>query len=304
MKKMNKNNNTLKPFIKWVGGKGQLLADIRNSYPKELGKKITKYAEPFIGGGAVLFDILSNYELKEVYISDINAELINTYKSIQNAPQQIICLLEQYQNEYVPMDSDSRKEYYYIKRDRFNSLKTNGNNDLNIEKGALFVFLNKTCFNGLYRVNKNGLYNVPMGSYKNPCICDKENLLNVSKALQNVIMHCGSYLDCENFIDENTFIYIDPPYRPLTDTSNFTSYTKFEFGDKEQIELADFATRLRAINSKVILSNSDPKNSDENDDFFDNLYKDFIINRVSATRMINSNSNSRGKINELLIANY
>ncbi len=297
-------NNTLKPFIKWVGGKGQLLEDIRNSYPKELGKKITKYAEPFIGGGAVLFDILSNYELKEVYISDINAELINTYKSIQNAPQQIICLLEQYQNEYVPMDSDNRKEYYYMKRDRFNSLKTNGNNDLNIEKGALFVFLNKTCFNGLYRVNKNGLYNVPMGSYKNPCICDKENLLNVSKALQNVTMHCGSYLDCENFIDENTFIYIDPPYRPLTDTSNFTSYTKFEFGDKEQIELADFATRLRAINSKVILSNSDPKNADENDDFFDNLYKDFIINRVSATRMINSNSNSRGKINELLIANY
>ncbi|MFI3205894.1 MAG: DNA adenine methylase [Clostridia bacterium] len=292
-----------KPFLKWAGGKGQLLSDIRKSYPKELGNKINKYAEPMVGGGAVLFDILSNYQMDEVYINDINIDLINAYKTVKEQVKELIKLLEVYQFEYVPMKTEDRKEYYYDKRDRFNAIKLNGNK-VNVEKAALLIFLNKTCFNGLYRVNKSGGFNVPMGAYKNPCICDKENLINVSKALQNVTIHCGEYTHSEEFIDKNTFVYIDPPYRPLSETSSFTSYNESEFGDKEQIELSEFANILKSKKAKVVLSNSDPKNADENDNFFDEIYKEFVIKRVKATRMISSKSSSRGKINELLIANY
>ncbi len=294
---------TMKPFVKWAGGKGQLLTDIRTSYPQGLGVTITKYAEPFVGGGAVLFDILSRYELERVYISDVNADLINTYRVIKEDVDGLIGLLQAYQSDYVPMNTDARKAYYYDKRERFNTLKA-APDTLCVEKAALFIFLNKTCFNGLYRVNKKGAFNVPMGAYKNPCICDKDNLRTVSKALRNVEVHCASYLDSEEFIDENTFVYIDPPYRPLSETSSFTSYTEFEFGDTQQVELADFATRIKEKNAKVILSNSDPKNANEHDNFFDELYREFRIFRVQATRMINAKSESRGKINELLIASY
>lgn len=292
----------VKPFIKWAGGKSQLLNDIRLSYPTELGSKIYKYAEPFIGGGAVLFDILSNYKLKEVYISDINIDLINVYKVVRDEVQPLIKLLKKYEDEYNLLNNNDRKIYYNMKRTQYNEIKVLSN-ILHIEKASLFIFLNKTCFNGLYRVNKKGLFNVPMGAYKNPCICNKYNLINVSKVLQNVTIYCGSYKDSESFIDENTFVYIDPPYRPINETSSFTSYTKFEFGDKEQIELAEFALKIKLKKAKVMLSNSDPKNVDKNDNFFDDLYQSFSIKRVGATRMINSKSSSRGKINELLIVN-
>lgn len=296
LRKMKKSKNIVKPFIKWAGGKGQLLENIRNSYPHELGFSINKYAEPFIGGGAVLFDILSNYNLNEIYISDINADLINTYLVIRDEVESIVDLLQQYQSEFLPKDTDARKNYFYHKRERFNQIKTTDNVIYHIEKAALFIFLNKTCFNGLYRVNKKGVFNVPMGAYKNPCICDQENLINVSKALQKIQIHCGSYLETEKFIDENTFVYIDPPYRPLNETSSFTSYSEFQFNDKEQLELAKFASIVMTKGAKVVLSNSDPKNIDTDDNFFDEIYSEFTINRVHATRMINSKGASRGKI--------
>ncbi|MEG0837798.1 MAG: DNA adenine methylase [Akkermansia sp.] len=294
----------LKPFIKWVGGKGQLISDIQKKYPEGLGDTITKYAEPFVGGGAVLFDILSNYKLKELYISDINAELINTYRTIRDNIDQLIKHLVIMQDEFVPIDIDKRKIYFYEKRKHFNDLKINGNESIDIEKAALFIFLNKTCFNGLYRVNSKGLYNVPMGAYKNPCICDENNLRNISKALQNVTIVCGDYRESINFIDSNTFVYFDPPYRPLTKTANFTSYTETLFDDDAQIELAKYVKYLDAKKAKIVVSNSDPKNSNIEDNFFDDLYNKQNINRVQATRMINCNSESRGKINELLIVNY
>lgn len=294
----------LKPFVKWAGGKGQLINNIRNTYPKELGKEINKYAEPFVGGGAVLFDILSNYELDSIYISDINVELINAYRIIRDNVEELISLLYVMQDEYVPIDTESRKHYYYEKRERFNDIKINGDGTINIEKAALFIFLNKTCFNGLYRVNRKGLFNVPMGAYKNPCICDTDNLRNISKALHNVTIVCGDYKESETFIDKNTFVYFDPPYRPLTETANFTSYTENSFDDKAQIELAEYVKLLDKKGAKVVVSNSDPKNSNTEDEFFDELYKEHRINRVQATRMINCNGESRGKISELLIANY
>ncbi|MBQ8004192.1 MAG: Dam family site-specific DNA-(adenine-N6)-methyltransferase, partial [Oscillospiraceae bacterium] len=165
----------VKPFLKWAGGKGQLLKEIEKYYPFGRGV-ITKYAEPFVGGGAVLFDILSKYNLEQIYISDINTELINTYIIIRKHIEKLIVLLEKYQSEYIPLEIEDRKLYYMAKRDRFNDLKVNGNEAENIEKAALMIFLNKTCFNGLYRVNKKGLFNVPMGAYKNPLICDEKNL--------------------------------------------------------------------------------------------------------------------------------
>lgn len=294
----------VKPFIKWAGGKGQLLSEIRKTYPQGLGKHITKYAEPFVGGGAVLFDILSNYALKEIYISDVNAELINTYRIIRDNVSKLATHLYKLQSEYIALSIDNRKLLYNKKRDRFNDIKINGDENINIEKAALFIFLNKTCFNGLYRVNKKGLFNVPMGAYKNPKICDEENLTNISFALKNVKMVCVDYKKSSEFIDESSFAYFDPPYRPLTETASFTSYTKNLFDDKAQIELANFISDMDAVGAKVIVSNSDPKNSNTDDNFFDNLYEKHKINRVQATRMINCNAESRGKISELLITNY
>ncbi len=294
---------TVKPFLKWAGGKGQLLKEIEQYYPFSDGI-ITKYAEPFVGGGAVLFDILSKYDLEEIYISDINAELINTYRVIRDDVEALIENLHVMQNTFIPKDTDRRKEYYMEKRERFNNLKVNGNESANVERAALMIFLNRTCFNGLFRVNKKGLFNVPMGSYKNPMICDEDNLRTVSEKLQRVTIVCGDYKESADFIDENTFAYFDPPYRPITDTASFTAYTETLFNDKEQIELAQFFDEMHRKGAKVVISNSDPKNSNTEDDFFDNIYSAHKIKRVEATRMINCNSEARGKIKELLISNF
>ena len=249
-------SKTVKPFLKWAGGKGQLLKEIEKYYPFKNGK-ITKYAEPFIGGGAVLFDILSKYDLEEVYISDINAELINAYRIIRDDIDELIDLLTRYQSEYVPFDEEERKSYYMEKRERFNDLKVNGDETINIEKAALMIFLNKTCFNGLYRVNKKGLFNVPMGAYKNPMICDESNLRAVSEKLQNVTIVCGDYRKSADFIDENTFVYFDPPYRPITDTASFTAYTESLFNDEEQIELAKFVDDMHRKGAKIVVRKED-----------------------------------------------
>ncbi len=298
-----KDNKKVKPFLKWAGGKGQILAEIEKYYPFE-NEKITKYAEPFVGGGAVLFDILSKYNLKEVYISDINAELINTYRVIRDNIDDLVSVLAFFQNKFVPMSTEQRKAYYLGKRNRFNDLKLNENGDANIEKAALMIFLNKTCFNGLYRVNRKGLFNVPMGSYKNPLICDEDNLRCVSEKLKKVTIVCGDYRKSATFIDAHTFVYFDPPYRPITDTAGFTAYTENLFNDEAQIELAKFADDMHKRGAKIVISNSDPKNYDEQDDFFDNIYSSRKIKRIEATRMINCNGEARGKIKELLISNF
>lgn len=289
---------TVKPFIKWAGGKGQLLNTIRQKYPTN----IEYYCEPFVGGGAVLFDVLENFHPKEVLINDINPELTNAYIHIRDNLETVISMLSSIQETFWVMADDERKEYFYLKRSRFNELIQQ---DVSTEeKAALFIFLNKTCFNGLYRVNGKGLYNVPIGTYTKPLICDEDNIRNVSRLLQGIEIQCGDYSECEFFIKSNTFVYIDPPYRPLSTTSSFTSYAKTEFGDEQQVQLGRFIEQISLKGAKIIASNSDPKNADENDNFFDDIYSKFNINRVSATRMINSNSKNRGTINELLISNY
>ena len=293
----------VKPFLKWAGGKGQLLQEISGYYPFDEGD-YTKYAEPFVGGGAVLFDVLNNFDLEAVYISDVNRELIWAYESIRNNVKEMISLLNEYQENYIPHDQERRKAYYMIKRARFNELKLQGNEVDKVECAAILIFLNKTCFNGLYRVNKKGAYNVPMGVYKRPLICDEENLRGISQKLQNVEIVCGDYTQSRDFIDKHTFVYFDPPYRPLNTTSSFTSYTSDCFDDEDQIALARFVDEMATKGAKIVVSNSDPKNTDEKDVFFDEIYAAHNIRRVSATRMINSKATDRGKISELLISNF
>ena len=234
-----------------------------------------------------MLDVLANFHPQEVLINDINAELVNTYLQIKTNAEELITILSAMQESFWSKNDANRKTMYLKKRERFNELKTSGE-DCRLEMAALFIFLNKTCFNGLYRVNSKGKFNVPIGSYKKPPICDAGNLRTVSSLLQNVEIVCGDYSKCEYFIDSNTLVYIDPPYRPLTVTASFTSYSENEFGDEQQIELSKFINEISAKGAKVVASNSDPKNSNEADNFFDNLYSQYSILRVSAKRMINS----------------
>jgi len=287
------------PFVKWAGGKSQLLPEIRTKYPQT----VIKYCEPFVGGGAVLFDVLQKCRPEKVLVNDVNEELINTYLQIKTDCNLLIEQLSELQQNYKSQSLEKNKILFYEKRLRYNELKINRNDAENLEKAALFIFLNKTCFNGLYRVNKRGEFNVPFNNAKNPLICDEENLRACSELLQNVQMKTGDYSDCKNFIDSETFVYLDPPYRPLTQTSAFTSYSENGFSDKEQIELGNFIKEISEIGANILASNSDPKNTNKEDNFFDELYSNFEIKRISASRMINSNAKKRGAISELLISN-
>ena len=294
----------LKPILKWAGGKTQLLAEISHAYPPGFGDAIRRYAEPFVGGGAILLDVLSRFSLDAVYISDINAELINMYLMVRDQADELIAELSKYQREYRALDSNDKKDYYYLKRDAFNDLIKHGESKSGVISAALFVFLNRTCFNGLYRANKNKLFNVPKGYQENPLICNEDNIRAVSEALSSVEIVCADYSASARFVDQNTLVYLDPPYRPLKGRDSFVSYTEKEFDDSCQRALAGFVEELRDKGAYIILSNSDPKNVDEEDTFFDDLYADYDIQRIYAKRKINSKSNHRGYITELLIKNY
>lgn len=292
----------IKPFLKWAGGKGQLLPEIRKYYPFD--DRIRKYAEPFVGGGAVLFDIMQNYDLDEVYISDANKDLIDVYCTIRDNADDLISLLSQMQADFVSYNHESRNTYYIKNRTRFNCIKFLEDEKSKIEKSALFIFLNKTCFNGLYRLNKKGLFNVPIGRYKNPLICDEFNINAISKRLHNMKIVCADYSLSADFVDDSTFIYFDPPYRPISKTSSFTSYNGESFDDDKQKALSNFISFVNSKGAKFLLSNSDPQNIDSEDIFFEQLYGAYNINKVKASRMINCAGNRRGKIKELLISNF
>ena len=290
----------VKPFLKWAGGKTQLLNDIEAKFPYHKNDKFS-YIEPFVGSGAVLFWVLNNFpNIKSAIINDINEDLINSYKTIKTNVTELISILGQFENEYHLLSDklEDKKEYYYAKRKLFNTRNSN-----NITQTALFIFLNRTCFNGLYRVNRKNEYNVPIGSYKKPMICDKNNLLSANKLLQKVEVLSGDFERTEDYAVENSIFYFDPPYKPLSETSSFNSYAKDEFNDNEQIRLKKFCDKLDSLRHKWILSNSDVKGKDPENDFFDDLFKRYQINRVVARRSINANPNKRGQLTELLITN-
>ncbi|WP_069792014.1 DNA adenine methylase [Cyanobacterium sp. IPPAS B-1200] len=304
-----KDNNKAKPFLKWAGGKTQLLETFRQYYPKSLLKgEQFNYIEPFIGGGAVFFDLVQNYNIRHSHLSDINPEIVIVYKTIQKSVESLIEQLTELSEEYKSLNVEQKKHFFYLKRDIYNLERIDFNyidfSEAWIKRSALLIFLNKTCFNGLFRTNKKGGFNVPHGKYKNPNIVDKNNLLNVSNILQNTDIKIADYSQIIQHIKNNSFIYFDPPYRPLNQTSNFNSYSKMMFDDNEQKRLANFYKQLNNNYSvDLMLSNSDPKNENPNDNFFDELYQGFNIYRIPATRMINSKGNKRGIINELLITN-
>ncbi|MCU0324890.1 MAG: DNA adenine methylase [Spirosomaceae bacterium] len=290
-----------KPFLKWAGGKTQLITDIEKSLPSDLRNSEFTYIEPFVGSGAVLFWMLNSFpNMRKAIINDINEDLINTYRIIASNPEKLISELEILQTEFHSLEGneDEKKLYYYQKRELYNTRKEG-----EIEQSALFIFLNRTCFNGLYRVNRNNHYNVPMGGYKKPTICDKDNILAVSEALQKVEILCGDYENTLAYAENKTIFYFDPPYKPLNETSNFNSYAKDEFDDDEQIRLRDFCTKLDFLNHTWILSNSDVKSKNVDNNFFDDLYSGFSILRVDAKRSINANPAKRGTLKELLITN-
>ena len=293
------------PFLKWAGGKRQLMKEIELRLPEDLESYDT-YIEPFIGGGAVLFHLLKKYDFENVHISDLNPELILCYEMLKLDAKSVIKNLDKLIEAY-PKEIDDRKEVYYKIRADWNEDVGNINSlskSKKIKRVSQMLFLNRTCFNGLFRVNRKGEFNVPIGNYKKPSFPKAENLLEVQKALENVTIHLSSFENCESWVDKSTFIYFDPPYRPLSDTSHFVSYSKGEFDDENQKQLAHTFRSLDKQNVKLLLSNSDPKNTVMDDEFFDELYSGFNIQRVSANRAINSNPDRRGIITELLISNY
>jgi DNA adenine methylase len=298
-----------RPFLKWAGGKTQLLNEFSRRLPVELKKgKITKYVEPFVGGGAVFFYLNQRFSFEKCSICDINEELILSYRVIQRSVKKLISELENLESDYLSKNEKRRESFYYDIRNKFNQNLPHINfkkyNSEWIERAAQIIFLNRTCYNGLFRVNRKGEFNVPFGRYKNPEILNEDNLKDVATLLKTTQIILGDFTKCRKFVDNHTFVYFDPPYRPLNQTSSFTSYSKDGFYDKDQERLAEFFRELDKNGAKIMLSNSDPKNENPDDMFFDNLYSDYYIKRVPAKRMINCNGSGRGDISELIITNY
>lgn len=296
-----------RPFLKWAGGKTQLLKQLRNHYPAD--RSITRYVEPFLGSGAVFIDVIQKLPIEEAYLVDVNKELILAFWVVQNKPDALIIQLNELKQRYLSLIKEERKIFYYQMRDQYNDQRDHINykdfSDEWISRAAAMIFLNKTCYNGLYRVNSKGEFNVPCGSYDRPKIFDEENIRTVSHLLKKAKIVLGKFEDCARFVNDHSFVYFDPPYRPISRTSNFTSYSRNTFTDEDQRKLGHFYTALDVnTDARLMLSNSDPQNSDPNDRFFQDLYAGFNIHSVSASRMINSNAGGRGKINELLITNY
>ena len=291
-----------KPFIKWVGGKGQLISQLNSLLPHDFQKwDDVTYIEPFVGGGAMLFHLLSHYpNIKRAVINDINKDLTTCYEIVRDKPQELIRALQDIQTEYDSLHTDTiRQEFYYRMRDRFNTKSLDA-----LENTVLFFFLNRTCFNGLYRVNKKGGFNVPFGKYESPSFCNEEVIYADSELLQNVEILNGDFEATFDKINGKTLFYFDPPYRPLSNTSSFNNYSKEDFNDEAQIRLKQFCDRIHAAGAHFMLSNSDGRGKDINDTFFDDLYSAYSIERVWASRCVNSNVSKRGKLTEILVRSY
>ena len=292
-----------KPFLKWAGGKGQLLSQLSEHLPERIYNEPFTYIEPFVGGGAMLFFMLQHFgNIKKAVINDVNEDLILTYQTIKDNVDTLISKLDRFEKGYLAIpDQEGRSKLFYEIRERYNQHIGDS-----VDRVAQLLFLNKTCFNGLYRVNKRGLFNVPFGKYENPTICNAEVLRVDSQILQSAqIEICqGDYTQTLQHIDGLTFVYLDPPYRPLDATSSFTAYSKGDFNDDDQRALAEFCHQLTERECLWMESNADCSAKNHEDTFFEELYKDYRIERVYASRFINANPEKRGKLTELLIKNY
>ncbi len=298
---MNITTMKAKPFVKWVGGKTQLIDQLEALLPADFDQwENVTYIEPFVGGGAMLFHMLKTHSnITTAVINDINTDLTTCYQVVRDNPANLVDSLKQIQTEYYALANEENKRTFYMQqRERFNTKALSP-----IENTTLFFFLNRTCFNGLYRVNKAGLFNVPFGKYETPTICDPTTIYADSELLQNVTILTGDYQQTLAYAGEKTLFYFDPPYRPLSNTSSFNDYAKEAFNDAAQVRLKEFCDMVEAEGHKFMLSNSDcfAKNQDR---FFDDLYLQYNISRVVASRSVNANPNKRGKLTELLIRNF
>lgn len=295
-------NSKAKPFIKWVGGKGQLIEQLEQKLPADFDNwENATYIEPFVGGGAMLFYMLQQHpNIKRAVINDINSDLITCYRTVRDNVERLIPSLRDIQAEYYALpDMEAKREMFMTVRQRYNEKNLDP-----IENTTKFFFLNRTCFNGLYRVNKKGLFNVPCGKYLQPQICDEDTLRVDSELLKRVEILEGDFEKTLLYAQDNTLFYFDPPYRPLSDTSSFNDYTKEAFNDDSQVRLKEFCDQVVAEGHSFMLSNSDCKGKNEADNFFDVLYADYHIDRVMASRNVNANGAKRGKISELLVHSY
>lgn len=277
-----------KPFVKWVGGKSQLLGQFEDLFPQDFNN----YIEPMVGGGAVFFHLLNTKNIEDrAILLDVNPELMGCYQIIKEDVENLILELVKLSKQY----SQSPKEFFYQVRewDRQKDFEQRPAT----QRAARTVFLNKTCYNGLYRVNNGGTFNTPFGRYKNPNICDEENLRAANSALQSVQLLTSDFGAVTELASARDFIYFDPPYHPLSETAKFTSYTKNGFKKKDQVRLRDTFANLAKKGCQVMLSNSDTK-------FIRDLYNDFHVHTVDAKRYINSNPNHRGEITEVVVTNY
>lgn len=295
----------VKPFLKWAGGKSQLIDQISSYLPSSFKTgAIKKYFEPFLGGGALYFWLANRYDFECAYLYELNPSITLCYRVIQREVKKLADELYALEVEYLSRTEKEREEFYYDKREEFNGCVRAESTGNHVRQAALLIFLNKTCFNGLYRVNSKGEFNVPFGRYKKPTICNRENLLSVSELLKKAEIVCGDFELCLEHTDSESFVYFDPPYRPISTTSDFTSYSKNTFDDSEQKRLRDVFGAIDGRGAQVMLSNSDPKNINPTDGFFDELYCGYNIKRLNATRSINCNAEKRGAINEILVMNY
>lgn len=299
-----------RPFLKWAGGKTQLLLELEKRLPQSVRESgvIGRYVEPFVGGGAMFFYLKNHYHVNESVLMDVNPELIMAYMVIQQDVDKLITILGDMETEHLQKGEEARKENFYSIRTDYNQqmelVDYHDYDDGWIQRTASLIFLNKTCYNGLFRLNSKGEFNVPFGRYKNPTICDEGNLQTVHHALEKTEILCADFPHAQHFIKKDTLVYMDPPYRPLNSTSHFTSYSGERFSDQDQEKLARFYRGMDSNGAYLVLSNSDPKNHDLEDNFFDELYSGYEIDRVPAKRNINSNTSSRGEINELIIRNF
>lgn len=291
-----------KPFLKWVGGKGQLLSQLEAMLPVDFAvwDNVT-YIEPFVGGGAMLFHMLQHHpQITRAIINDINPDLVTCYRVVRDKPMDLLHALEEIQKEYHALQTEERRRSFFLsKREIFN-----GKGLEDVENTTLFFFLNRTCFNGLYRVNKSGAFNVPFGKYETPTICDRATIMADSELLQKVEIMQGDFEATYEKAEGNTLFYLDPPYRPLSSTAAFKDYAKEAFGDKEQVRLKQFCDRIEQAGYCFMLSNSDGLAAAHADRFFDELYAAYRIERVWASRNINSVASKRGKLTEILVHNF
>ncbi len=292
-----------KPFLKWAGGKGQLLSQLGAYLPQQISEEPFTYIEPFVGGGAMLFYMLQHFcNIRKAVINDVNEDLILTYRIIKDDVEALIANLDRLEKEYLAITGqEGRSQIFYEIRERYNLHIGDS-----IERASQLIFLNKTCFNGLYRVNRKGQFNVPFGKYTNPTICNANLLRADSQLLQSAQVEIcqGGYAQTIQHIDGLTFVYLDPPYRPLDATSSFTAYAKGDFNDDDQRALAAFCHQLSDAGCFWMESNADCSAKNPEDTLFEELYNNFRIERVYASRFINANPEKRGKLTELLIKNY